>query len=403
MPHQEIYEQKKELGTEMLQHCKGLLLTITVLAGVLTKKDIVDEWNMVHTNVYAYIRKGTDLGPDYKGEGYEGVSWLLELSYDDLPYYLKLCFLYLAHFPEDYEIPVSTFTKLWMAEGFISLTSMEVMEDVSYLCLSELVGRCMVQVGKHGSSKKIKTCHLHDLMRDLCMLKAKEENFLHIINYSAAVNIKQTPNSRVRRYLPSKRLRHFVRGEMKIMDMLGLFYILSQHTAAWTQRDFTLLRVLKLGNMSIRAKLPGEIENLVHLRFLSLKNSLIEAVPSSIANLIYAANMRSLCRLHIEHCLDLKALPDGLQHITTLKELTIKEMRSKFCSRLGEGGEDFYKIQHVQSVIITIVFPDEDSENLKGKRVGGEQQEKELALTQNSSKRLPLLIPQSHPNPSNAQ
>ncbi|KAI5344831.1 hypothetical protein L3X38_012708 [Prunus dulcis] len=124
-----------------------------------------------------------------------------------------------------------------MAEGFISLTSMEVMEDVSYMCLSELVDRCMVQVGKHGSSKKIKTCHLHDLMRDLCMLKAKEENFLHIINYSAAVNIKQTPNSRVR-----------------------------------------------------RAKLPGEIENLVHLRFLSLKNSLIEAVPSSIANLMKIRN-----------------------------------------------------------------------------------------------------------------
>ncbi|PQQ09119.1 putative disease resistance protein [Prunus yedoensis var. nudiflora] len=66
--------------------------------------------------------------------------------------------------------------------------------------------------------------------------------------------------------------------------------------------------------------------------------------------------MPRLCRLHIEECLDLKAVPDGLQYITTLKELTINEMRSEFCSRLGEGGEDFYKIQHVQSVIITNIW-----------------------------------------------
>ncbi|CAL9006364.1 unnamed protein product [Prunus brigantina] len=72
--------------------------------------------------------------------------------------------------------------------------------------------------------------------------------------------------------------------------------------------------------------------------------------------------MPSLCRLHIEYCSDLKALPDGLQHITTLKELTINSMPSEFCSRLGEGGEDFYKIQHVQSVIITNIIEDEDSE-----------------------------------------
>ncbi|VVA29129.1 Hypothetical predicted protein [Prunus dulcis] len=60
-----IYEQKKELGMEMLQHCKGLPLAITVLAGLLARKDTVDEWNAVHKNVYAYLRRGTDLGPDY--------------------------------------------------------------------------------------------------------------------------------------------------------------------------------------------------------------------------------------------------------------------------------------------------------------------------------------------------
>ncbi|XP_021822766.1 putative disease resistance protein At1g50180 [Prunus avium] len=583
-----IYEQKKELGMEMLQHCKGLPLAITVLAGLLARKDTVDEWNTVHKNVYAYIRRGTDLGPDYQGEGYEGVSWLLELSYDNLPYYLKLCFLYLAHFPEDYEIPVSTLTKLWMAEGFISSASSEVMEDVSYGCLSELVGRSMVQVGKHGLSKKIKTCHLHDLMRDLCMLKAKEGNFVHIINYSIASETKETPNGRVQRlaiYLDRTVDTYGPGKDENYGHVRSLLYFIPEYfmnskvsLQLWSLlKNFTFLRVLKFEGVLGELMLPGEIRNLVHLRFLSIKNSAVSTVPSSIANLVclqtlnlpgswnfnipnrnmfskmeklrhiylpifrsardkrqyifspkvvnlhtvvnigiqassnlddfvkltnlrklgvitfdggekkekgtniifkhlhslsmdsfvedqaipwnivlscpniyklrllghitelpedlmylknltkltltYFGNLKddhlkvleklpslrmffawsgnfpahlvsseggfpfleflslhwlkefkewkvekgampSLCKLHIERCYDLEAVPDGLQYITTLKELTIEGTRPEFCSRLGEGGEDFYKIQHVQSIIITNIWGKEDWEKM---------------------------------------
>ncbi|XP_021834549.1 probable disease resistance RPP8-like protein 2 [Prunus avium] len=570
----------------MLQHCKGLPLAITVLAGLLARKDTVDEWNAVHKNVYAYIRRGTDLGPNYKGEGYEGVSWILELSYDNLSYHLKLCFLYLAHFPEDYEIHVSTLTKLWMTEGFISSASAEVMEDVSYMCLSELVGRCMVQVGKHGSSKKIKTCHLHDLMRDLCMLKAKEGNFVHIINYSVATETKEIPNSKVRSlafYLDETVGACCPRRDERDGHVRSLLYFVPKFWNLGSKvtknllrsllKNFTLLRVLKFEGMHGREfKLPNEVGNLVHLKFLSVKDSDIQAVPSSIANLVClqtldlrslywdlkipnrnvfskmeklrhiylpkyqsarekrllfateAVNlhtivniciqassdlddfvkltnlrklgvialdgvekkekgtniifkhlhslsvdsvfkvvpwnialscpniyklrlhgeitelpkdllrltnltkltlidfgdlkddhikvleklpslrmlflhmrrkfhlgitfggplvcskggfplleflslsdlmhlkewkvekgaMPSLCRLHICNCQKLEAVPDGLQYISTLRELTIGWMHFEFCSRLREGGEDFYKIQHVQSVIIIV-------------------------------------------------
>ena len=57
------------------------------------------------------------------------------------------------------------------------------MEDYAERYLVELINRCMVQVGVVGSNGRIKSCRLHDLMRDLCFSKAKQENFLHILSH----------------------------------------------------------------------------------------------------------------------------------------------------------------------------------------------------------------------------
>lgn len=51
---------------------------------------------------------------------YGTVGDLLALSYDDQPYYLKPCFLYLAVFPEDCQIPIGMLTRMWIAEGLVT-------------------------------------------------------------------------------------------------------------------------------------------------------------------------------------------------------------------------------------------------------------------------------------------
>ncbi|KAF2293801.1 hypothetical protein GH714_004840 [Hevea brasiliensis] len=105
----------EELGKNMVQHCLGLPLAITVLGGLLATKSTVEEWRVIHKNIKSYIRRGKVDGQD------PGVLDVLALSYDDLPAQLKPCFLYLGHFPEDYEIPVVKLIQMWMAEGFIPL------------------------------------------------------------------------------------------------------------------------------------------------------------------------------------------------------------------------------------------------------------------------------------------
>ncbi|KAG8502567.1 hypothetical protein CXB51_000044 [Gossypium anomalum] len=165
----------------MVNSCRGLPLAISVLGGILATKSSIHEWQIVHKNAKSYLKKG---------KGAQHIEHVLVLSYDDLPPYLRSCFLYLSQFPEDYQIPAERLIQLWVAEGIVSLTEDEgnggeVMEDVAEGFLDELVERCMVQVGARDPTLKVKTCHMHDLMRDLCLSIAKQEKFLSIINDSS--------------------------------------------------------------------------------------------------------------------------------------------------------------------------------------------------------------------------
>ncbi|KAB2595266.1 disease resistance protein [Pyrus ussuriensis x Pyrus communis] len=299
----ELYAEKEKLGKKMLEHCAGLPLAITVLAGLVARKVTVEEWKTVYENVDVYIRRGTNLDQEYKGDQeYAGALRVLALSYDDLPYRLKLCFLYLGHFPEDYEIPVKRLAQLWIAEGFISSGSqrhgsVEVLEDVAYACLIELVERCMVQVGTFGSTKKIKTCHLHDLMRDLCLVKAEEENFLHVVNFTKAATIPQVRRLGV--YVEEKCVDRFAPTRNDHLRSLLFFVDPEYGFSKWKENflrsvvcNFKLLRVLKFEGITQRGiwqrelELPRNIGNLVHLRFLSLRESNVRRLPSSSGNLV---------------------------------------------------------------------------------------------------------------------
>ncbi|XP_052875185.1 probable disease resistance protein At1g58602 [Gossypium arboreum] len=170
----------EELGKDMVNNCRGLPLAIIVLGGILATKSSIHEWKIVHKNAKSYLKKG---------KGAQHIEHVLALSYDDLPPYLRSCFLYLSQFPEDYQIPAERLIQLWVAEGIVSSIEEEgngeIMEDVAEGFLDELVERCMVQVGERDPTLKVKTCHIHDLMRDLCLSIAKQENFFSIINHSS--------------------------------------------------------------------------------------------------------------------------------------------------------------------------------------------------------------------------
>ncbi|XP_047968826.1 putative late blight resistance protein homolog R1A-10 isoform X2 [Salvia hispanica] len=169
--HQDCPPELENIGKEVARCCKGLPLTIVVVAGILSTMD---------SNLASWRKIAQDVNSVTVGGQCEKV---LSLSYTHLPHYLRSCFLYMGGFPEDYEVPVSKLIRLWVAEGFLRRPKgSKTLEEEAGDCLEDLVKRNLVLVTKRKFDGRIKRCSLHDLMRDLCIRKACEEKFL--VNFS---------------------------------------------------------------------------------------------------------------------------------------------------------------------------------------------------------------------------
>ncbi|XP_031249447.1 putative disease resistance RPP13-like protein 3 [Pistacia vera] len=160
-------EGLENLGKEMVGKCGGLPLAIVVLGGLLSAKK-PQEWRMVGDHIWRLLRNDSI-----------HISYLLALSFNDLSYQLKLCFLYLGLFPEDFKICTEKLTQLWVAEGFIEENENQLIEDVAIDNLNELINRSFIQIEKRCWGRII-TCQVHDLLRDLAIAKAKQLNFFNI-------------------------------------------------------------------------------------------------------------------------------------------------------------------------------------------------------------------------------
>ncbi|KEH21734.1 putative P-loop containing nucleoside triphosphate hydrolase, leucine-rich repeat domain, L [Medicago truncatula] len=314
-PEFKICNEFERLGRDMVAKCAGLPLAIIVLGGLLATKETINEWEMIHKHITSYLIKGD------VPERQSRLAEVLDLSYHNMPYQLKPCFLYLSQFPEDFEIPKNKLIQLWMAEGFVSsqyeIERDERLEDVAERYLGSLISRCMVQVGQMGSTGKIKTCRLHDLMRDMCLSKARKEHFLSVITRSQkdSNSINDVSSSSSNLSLDSRKtggVRRIALFLDKHVDKLvppneqvsqhlrSLVYFNDKkcRVESWKLlktvfENFKLLRVLDLEGVkgSKGQLLPKEVGNLFWLKFLSLKRTCIQILPSSLGKL---ENLQSL-------------------------------------------------------------------------------------------------------------
>ncbi|XP_058078676.1 putative disease resistance protein At1g50180 [Magnolia sinica] len=267
----------EKLGREIVEKCHGLPLAIVVIGGLLSRKEAW-EWEKVRKTISWQFVKGQPQ-----------ISKILSLSYGDLPHHLKPCFLYLGIFPEDYEFPAAKLIRLWAAEGFLQQRGDETLEEVGEDCLKELIQRSLIQLAKRSSSGGIKSCRIHDLLRDLSISEAKEDKFLQVHHE----NVDTLSTSKARRHAIYRTASSECSSSKSSTPLLRsvLIHTQADHERLYGPkqenflcRGFKLLRVLDLHHVAIE-ELPSELGALIHLRYISCTNTWLKKLPSSISNL----------------------------------------------------------------------------------------------------------------------
>ncbi|KAG4127872.1 hypothetical protein ERO13_D10G237008v2 [Gossypium hirsutum] len=319
-------EEFVKLGKEMVKKCGGLPLAIVVLGCLLATKQSVAQWEMVHKNIHGHLNE-----LPHQDRQYGAVNRILVSSYNDLPYPLKPCFLYLSHYPEDWEIPKKELIRLWIAEGFIPENEEFFMEDLGEIFLEELIDRSLVQLSRRDyTGTNVETCRVHDLLRDLCTKKAREEKFLEIIQqpqHELEVTLAESMLRRISIH-PSKSKVYLKGKHPKLRSLLFSHSEKLVELCISKYKSFKFLRVLTLqkGKIYEDWHVSAEIGNLLYLRYLKLECYSKMILPRSIGRL------KNLYTLYINIWYDI-VIPDGVFKLERLRHIVIKVDR-RFPHRL---------------------------------------------------------------------
>ncbi|RWR97709.1 putative disease resistance protein [Cinnamomum micranthum f. kanehirae] len=295
----------EKIGRKILAKCGDLPLAILVLGGLLARKDKTEcAWSKVLESIPESSKQCLDI---------------LALSYWDLPHYLKPCFLYFGLFPEDYEISSGKLIRLWIAEGFIRQKGNKLMEDAAEDYLEELVSRSMIQIAKKRSNGSIHKYRIHDLLRELSISEARENNFFVVHND----NDSSSSSTSVRRLAFYRNIVGYETKNHSIKNIRSILYFFDSNVDVLKLPNTTskLLRVMnveleKFSTVSI----PKEVGEFVHLKFWNFQELRHLHAYSHIEGRPHLSNLRNLQTLR------LRAggwIEEGLGKLTNLRKLRI--------------------------------------------------------------------------------
>ncbi|KAG8093905.1 hypothetical protein GUJ93_ZPchr0012g19287 [Zizania palustris] len=292
-------DELEEVSNAILKKCGGLPLAIENIGSLLASKSnrTKEEWLKVCNNLGSELENNPTL---------EGVKQVLTLSYNDLPYHLKACFLYLSIFPENYVIRRGPLVRRWIAEGFVTQRHGVSMEQLAESYFDEFVARSIVHPVRIDWTGKVRSCRVHDLMLEVIISKSIEENFAsylcdngstlashdkirrlsihsnhslsqktsanvsHVRSFTMSASVDQVPS-----FFPQLRL-------LRVLDMQGCS-CLSKETLHCICKFFHL-KYLSLRRTNA-CKLPRLLGNLKHLETLDIRATLIKKLPSGAGNL----------------------------------------------------------------------------------------------------------------------
>jgi hypothetical protein len=320
----------KEASIKILRKCGGLPLAIITVSSLLASKDLtLDQWNRVANSIGSTLENNPDI---------EVMRKILSISYFDLPHYLKTCLLYISIFPEDYIINRKSLIIRWINEGFVQEEYGKNAHDIGESYFNELINRRLVQPWfiDHDSGSVV-TCRVHDMILDLIITKSVEENFVTLLD---SRELTSSPQNKIRRLsiqCGDGEPPALVLEESTSLSHVRSVTIFGHRKQLPSLSNMKALRVLDLeGCKGLENHHLENIERLIHLKYLNLRETEITELPKQVVKLQYLdtldirntgvselppaiIQLRQLARLFID--LDTR-LPYEIGKMQNLEELT---------------------------------------------------------------------------------
>ena len=355
--NEEDIKDLRDIGSQIVKKCKGLPLAAKALGGLMHFKRTRQEWeDVLHSQLWKLNVPQVDkylFGP-------------FLLSYLDLSSLEKRCLLHSSIYPKDHLISRMELIELWMSEGYLS-------SEKSGACVFQnLAMRSFFQdfQERDAYDEGNVVCKMHDILHDFVHYLSKRE--CEIIELCNIRSDKMTLRL-------GERTRHLTiamesgaqfpnlvltRDNKKF---LHTFLILRQGFDDFSVdssmfSSLTHLRTLNLSKCGFK-RLPGDIGNLILLRYLELSNNPLVELPDTICNLCNLQTLKmetgcgsleelpkgmgklvNLRNLYIGGCQSLRGLPKGIRRLTNLqildwyfipadetKYLTLRELTKMNC------------------------------------------------------------------------
>ncbi|XP_039170404.1 disease resistance protein RPM1-like [Eucalyptus grandis] len=253
----------EDWSEKIIKKCEGLPLAVIAAGNLLSgKRQIPYEWKKLH---------------DSLGDNLPVMGIILLPSYEDLPSYLRSCFLYFSIFPEDYSIQRQRLIRLWIAEGLVKEARNTSLEEVAENYLNKLVQRNLVHVTARDIDGRVRSCRVLNLVHDFIIAKAVEENFVRSASKRSSLS-----QGRIRRLSAQTEICTNVElsetlGHVRSVFMFG--------RGKFSNLEFfRLLKVLDMQGAPLE-DFPIDIVKLVLLKYLSLRETNVKTVPKSIKKL----------------------------------------------------------------------------------------------------------------------
>uniref|UniRef100_A0A8R7QT26 NB-ARC domain-containing protein n=1 Tax=Triticum urartu TaxID=4572 RepID=A0A8R7QT26_TRIUA len=150
-------EELKQVCDEIAEICDGLPLATISIACLLLSQPVMS--NGLFTSIHQSLITCFSAVPTS-----ERTRQALNLSYNNLPRYLKTCLLYLIMYPEGYTFLKDDLVKQWVAEGLIYTTEGQDSEEAAESYLYQLIGRSFIQPICVNYNNEVLSCQVHDMV-----------------------------------------------------------------------------------------------------------------------------------------------------------------------------------------------------------------------------------------------